>query len=1011
MVLSFLKRLQFLDLTIEERRLRKQRQHQHSRRAPAAMVGYNPHYFHPLPFCGCFVIVDRTRKYIPLVSVKAHTTILATASRTTLTQTFSNPQTSSPLKELRYQFPLYDGVSVVAFTCTVGDRVIKGIVKERQEAKQTYYDAVAKGQTAGLLEQSLSAADVFSTTIGNVPAGAQVKVELTYLGELKHDAEVDGVRFTIPTNISPRYGEGETFIHPTSTVNAAGAGFEVTIDAEMPNGCSIKSIQSPSHPISVQIGYSSKSNTDSDEPSLQRASASLSLGSTQLDKDFVLQVTATKLGEPSAVLETHPTIPNQRALMTTLVPKFNIPADKPEIVFVCDRSGSMGQGNKISNLVNAINIFLRSLPVGVKFNVCSFGSKHEFLWPKSQTYSQETLEKATTYIQSFGANFGGTQMYQPMEETIKKRYKDMNLEIFLLTDGEIWGQDALFGLINDAVKDSKGAVRVFTLGIGRGASHALVEGAARAGNGFSQTVTDDEKMDKKVVRMLKGALTPHVNDYTLEIKYGAPDPNTMQVEGDDDFEIIEKVNSALVITETEGEKQGGLSKKIISLFDSSIKDDASTESTAKPDHSQKYDHLPAIDTPKYLQAPSSIPPLFPFNRTTAYVLLSNDNDTAAKRVPKSVLLKGTSAHGPLELEIPVTVLGEEGETIHQLAARKAVKELEEGRGWITLAKEPGKNGKLLKDKHEGRFSDMVEREAVRLGVKFQVGGKWCSFVAVQENGEEVDQNEEQEKIQDVDEDELEDELDGDRRFRFFDTDAPLSFAPPPPAAPAPMMAVAATGGGGVSTRARRTAMPKMMMAEPQSFSRSDVRALSSVSMEEASHATPAEDKRRRNTAASARSSIIKKKKMAHTEHESVSSALTSVGGAPRMAAPAAQPSGSSQAPGGPKPTAQDPLQAITSLQSFSGAWNWSHHLEALTGVTHTGAKKAVEVAGLQCDGGDMDAVLGTVCALLFMKKKLGAEKDAWEMMADKALMWLEQQLGSEAAVGEWEKALEGLFGA
>uniref|UniRef100_A0A8H7KEQ0 VWFA domain-containing protein n=1 Tax=Bionectria ochroleuca TaxID=29856 RepID=A0A8H7KEQ0_BIOOC len=227
-----------------------------------------------------------------------------------------------------------------------------------------------------------------------------------------------------------------------------------------------------------------------------------------MDKDFILQLSATKLGDPSAVLETHPTIPNQRALMATLVPKFNLPADKPEIVFVCDRSGSMGGGQQIPNLINALNTFLRSLPVGVKFNICSFGSSYEFLWPRSESYSQDSLNKAVNYVKTFSANFGGTNMYQPVEETFKRRYEDMNLEVFLLTDGEIWDQEKLFELINAQVASTKGATRIFSLGIGHGVSHALIEGVARAGNGFAQTVADNEKMDKKVVRMLKGALTP-----------------------------------------------------------------------------------------------------------------------------------------------------------------------------------------------------------------------------------------------------------------------------------------------------------------------------------------------------------------------------------------------------------------------------------------------------------------------------------------------------------------------
>src|SRR3569833_899319 len=45
-------------------------------------------------------------------------------------------------------------------------------------------------------------------------------------------------------------------------------------------------------------------------------------------------------------------------------------------------------------------------------------------------------------------------------------------------------------------------------------------------------------MDKKVVRLLKGALSPRVGDYNLEIKFAQPD-------GDDaDFDIIEPQSEA-----------------------------------------------------------------------------------------------------------------------------------------------------------------------------------------------------------------------------------------------------------------------------------------------------------------------------------------------------------------------------------------------------------------------------------------------------------------------------------
>ena len=87
--------------------------------------------------------------------------------------------------------------------------------------------------------------------------------------------------------------------------------------------------------------------------------------------------------------------------------------------------------------------------------------------------------------------------------------------------------DELFDYINKQVEKSKGKIRIFPLGIGSGVSHALIEGLARAGNGFAQAVQDGERLNNSVVRMLRGALTPHITDYTLEVKYE---------KDDDDFE-------------------------------------------------------------------------------------------------------------------------------------------------------------------------------------------------------------------------------------------------------------------------------------------------------------------------------------------------------------------------------------------------------------------------------------------------------------------------------------------
>ncbi|KIV97462.1 hypothetical protein PV10_01213 [Exophiala mesophila] len=320
-----------------------------------------------LRFCGCWYPVSHigiwgqsaTRKYLPQVELSSSTTILATTSRTVLRQTFINPEKSS-LKELQYTFPLYDGVSVVGFSCTVGSKTIVGVVKERQQAKADYQAAVDRGETAGLLEQLQEASDVFTTAIGNVPANEKVLVEISYLGELKHDAETNGSRFTIPTIIAPRYGStsSESAAALSSSNASTNSGISITVDVTLEANSIVRGLQSPSHPIAVTMGRTSIMNQDAFDNN--HASATLTLGTTELQKDFVLVVLSKESHTPQALLEHHPTIPNQRALMTTLVPKFNLPNTSPEIVFVVDRSGSME--GKLDLVVAAMNIFLKSLP-------------------------------------------------------------------------------------------------------------------------------------------------------------------------------------------------------------------------------------------------------------------------------------------------------------------------------------------------------------------------------------------------------------------------------------------------------------------------------------------------------------------------------------------------------------------------------------------------------------------------------------------------------------------------
>ena len=498
-------------------------------------------------------------------------------------------------------------------------------------------------------------------------------------------------------------------------------GIEITIDMDLGSGSTIREVRSPSHPIAVKIG-----STSTAPPAqgfrISQASATLSHGNVALDKDFILEIVNDIADKPKAVLETYADDSCQKALMVTLVPTGSLPPAKPEIIIIADRSGSM-RGSKITTLSRALKVFLRSLPEGIYFNICSFGSGHKFLWERSRSYGEKSLAEATEHVEGFDANFGGTETLAAVQASIEARDVEKDLALILCTDGDIWQQQELFSYLNTQVQDSTNPIRVFPLGIGDAVSSGLIEGVARAGNGFASTVGEHEKLDGKIVNMLKGALTEVISDYTFDVKYG---PNEDD-EDEDGFVLVESITESLRVT-TLDEPMFGASAS-----------DSNSKSVSKNDEDSqsRYAGLSVVAVPKYLQAPQEIPPLYQSSRATVYVMISPD---APEKQPIAVVLKGTCSKGLVRYEIPIDRIAEPGKTIHQLAARKAIGELEEGRGWLVHAKDA--EDVLIKDSSsfglslEGKskpfkFEELVEREAVRLGVKYQVGGKFCSFVAVE----------------------------------------------------------------------------------------------------------------------------------------------------------------------------------------------------------------------------------------------------------------------------------------
>ena len=159
-----------------------------------------------------------------------------------------------------------------------------------------------------------------------------------------------------------------------------------------------------------------------------------------------------------------------------------------------------------------MQLFLRSLPEDCYFNIVGFGSSYVKLFPASVAYSEASLTAATSDITRLVADLGGTEILEPLQNVLQAApQQGYARQVFVLTDGEVSNNDAIIAAVA-----GQQISRVFGLGLGHGASHALIEGIAKAGRGTAVFVTEDSVLQRMVIQQLTESLQPALTNVKLE---------------------------------------------------------------------------------------------------------------------------------------------------------------------------------------------------------------------------------------------------------------------------------------------------------------------------------------------------------------------------------------------------------------------------------------------------------------------------------------------------------------
>jgi len=443
------------------------------------------------------LVARESGQSIPLEHVRVEAHVVDLCARVTVHQCYRNRE-DVPL-EVVYVFPLDEGAAVCGFEATVDGVRYVGRAKERDEAFNEYDDALEAGHGGFLLDEER--ADVFTASLGNMKPGSEVVLSITYVTELA--AEGPAARFTLPTTVSPRYapaadqkGVGPTPAEVLNPPVALDVPYAFTFEMDVTMGGVIRGVQSPSHPIEV-------------EQDGTRARVRLAQRSAPMDRDLVIVVAADGLDTPHATVER-----GERggAVLLSFVPRFEASTQPAEVIFVIDRSGSMG-GPSIAEVRNALQLCLRSLSTGSRFNIISFGSTFGALFPASRAYDEASMKEAAAFVSTLEADMGGTELLPALQFVVSQELvAGLARQVLVLTDGEVTNTDEVLAL----VRRHASTARFFTFGIGAGASQHLVRGIARASGGAAEFISPGERIEAKVMRQFKRVFAPALTDVTVE---------------------------------------------------------------------------------------------------------------------------------------------------------------------------------------------------------------------------------------------------------------------------------------------------------------------------------------------------------------------------------------------------------------------------------------------------------------------------------------------------------------
>ncbi len=467
----------------------------------------------------------------PTLATDVEIEVTGMIARTSLKQQFTNNQDS--WVEGIYVFPLPENAAVDHLRIKIGERIIEGEIKTRQDAKRIYNKARIAGKKAALVEQERP--NLFTNSVANIAPGETVVVEIEYQQTLRYDSGAFSLRF--PMAITPRYIPGNPIMQEDETIQFGAYGWATNTD-QVPDAARItpfvsqeaartgsvkreetSALPAIKNPVRLSVVLNSGFKLDRIASTYHpvntkniehnKTVVTLAEGQVVAERDFELQWWPAQGTAPKGALFTEEKGGERYHLLMALPPQRTEVSEQinREVIYVIDTSGSM-HGTSMEQARAALQLALQRLKPGDRFNVIAFNSSTDQLFSAARVATAQNRRAAQRYVASLKAN-GGTEIRGALEAALLNQEESAAVrQVIFLTDGSVGNEAALFKFINQSLGNS----RLFTIGIGSAPNSHFMSKAAQFGRGTFTYIGDVYEVQSKMAALFQKLETAVMTD-------------------------------------------------------------------------------------------------------------------------------------------------------------------------------------------------------------------------------------------------------------------------------------------------------------------------------------------------------------------------------------------------------------------------------------------------------------------------------------------------------------------